>query len=499
VLLVTFTRGNGRLAGGLTLRLIDVWLEGFKGVEAKFEEFAPAIVLFGPNDAGKTNLLEALELALGDSGQAFVRRIPRHPEEWASVTDDDDFAQLAATVELEGIDVDGSVDREFLRVALLRVVSWPEDELPEEDRDKGWRLAELSEDVLSNSDRQDLDRVCTLVGGMMVGWGKERCSDWEAVEEDYRAVLAACFQSERFRFTFEGGEWLLPDSLRGDLHEARERLARQRDLWEDGNPPFIWPLLDGDMVDNRCYSFLRIGNDAEDNVYSLLNGYATFVRATPTDALADFAGDIEDFIEQQNFYEEVPIMDLSTGETTGTARMRLRLEGPDGWLKREGDSDVISPQARDGCTELSSEATRIAPRFVGDRYEIVIRPLLGSEREGFSGRKIQVALQERARDRMFDLSLAGSGTQTWAQYSIREAMRRLEHVRASASEDSRKSKADDLRLRRARTPSASDCSGGGRTLDHQPAARWGRRDHRDPRAAVSRSRIREHGVLLRCP
>jgi len=73
---------------------------------------------------------------------------------------------------------------------------------------------------------------------------------------------------------------------------------------------------------------------------------------------------------------------------------------------------------------------------VSDRYEIVIRPLLGSER--FAGRKVQVALRDRTSDRVFDLSLAGSGTKTWTQYSIHEAMRRLEQTGATATEGSRR-------------------------------------------------------------
>lgn len=418
------------------MRLLDISLEGFKGIDAEFDEFAPAMVLFGPNDAGKTNLLEAFELALGSSEPTDLRRRPgRHPEGFVRGDDDfDDVVELTATVVLEGLDVDGSVDHEFLRAALLRAVSWPEDESPEEDRDKAWRLADLPEKMLSSADREDLGRICSVIAGMMLGWAKERCRDWEAVEEDYRSVLGACFVSERFRFTFEGGEWLLPDSLRGDLREARERLARQRDLWAEGIVPFIGPLLDGDMEDNTWYAFLRLGNDVDGNVYSLLNGYATFVRATSTDAWADFAREIEEVIEQHAFYEDVPVLDLSTGETE-IERLRLRAEpGPDGWLKREGDSDLVSPRVRDSCAELSAEATRVAPPFVSDRYQIVIRPLLGSERAGFAGRKVQVALRQRVGDRAFDLSLAGSGTQTWAQYSIREAMRRLGQTAAAASE-----------------------------------------------------------------
>lgn len=95
---------------------------------------------------------------------------------------------------------------------------------------------------------------------------------------------------------------------------------------------------------------------------------------------------------------------------------------------------MVSPRAREGCAELSGEATRIAPRFVSDRYEIVVSPLLGSQRENFAGRRVEVALRDRTGDRVFDLSLVGSGTQTWAQYSIQEAMRRVEQGMATPSE-----------------------------------------------------------------
>jgi hypothetical protein len=34
----------------VAVRLIDINIEGFKGVRAEFDEFAPAMVLFGPNE-----------------------------------------------------------------------------------------------------------------------------------------------------------------------------------------------------------------------------------------------------------------------------------------------------------------------------------------------------------------------------------------------------------------------------------------------------------------
>lgn len=160
------------------MRLIDINFDDFKGIDAEFDEFAPALVLFGPNDTGKTNLLEAFQLVLGTSGQTMVRRGPRRDtDDWSN-----DTVYVAATVELQELQIEGSLDREFLRAALVRHVSWPEDELPEEDRDKGWRLTNLPEHVLSHADREDLDRVCAVVGGLMLGWAKERCSDWQVVE-----------------------------------------------------------------------------------------------------------------------------------------------------------------------------------------------------------------------------------------------------------------------------------------------------------------------------
>lgn len=389
------------------------------------------MVLFGPNDAGKTNLLEAFELALG-LGPSSVRRDPSRREDFH-----DDFCEVMASVELEDLDVDGSADREFLRTALLAFFSWPEDEWPEEDRDSGWSLADLSEDVLSNDDRQNINWVISLVFNLMLDWAEKRCSDWQTVAEDYRSVLEACFECRQFRFYFEGGEWLLPGSYRwrGRLREACERLARQRDLWDNGLVPFVDPVLDLDTED-AFFPFLRFGNDVRGNAHSLLNGYASFVRATTPSETTEFLSDIEEFVDQQYFHEDVPITDFTTGETRVE---RLSLVGSatefGGWLEREGEADVIRASAREGCAELSAEATRIAPPFVRGRYEIVIRPLLGSERADFSGRKVQIALRERAGERMLDLSVAGSGTRTWAQYSIREAMRTLARARAPSGEE----------------------------------------------------------------
>ncbi|HET8742259.1 MAG TPA: AAA family ATPase [Gaiella sp.] len=87
-------------------------------------------------------------------------------------------------------------------------------------------------------------------------------------------------------------------------------------------------------------------------------------------------------------------------------------------------AEIVATHESRQCAQLSATATTIAPAFITDEYDIMVRPLLPSERVAFSGSKTQTALKAKRDGELFDLAVAGSGLRTWAR-SIREAMRIL--------------------------------------------------------------------------
>src|SRR2546422_913677 len=81
---------------------------GFKGVNASFV-WSPGIVLFGPNDVGKSNILEAIRTVWnGNDPPDTIRR--------SLFTDDDDelYAEARVVVELDRLDEDTSTDSRTL-------------------------------------------------------------------------------------------------------------------------------------------------------------------------------------------------------------------------------------------------------------------------------------------------------------------------------------------------------------------------------------------------
>ena len=98
------------------MRLVRVDVAGFKGVDAGIE-FAPAMVLFGPNDAGKTNLLEALELMLASDSPKLLRRDPVRRMQVPDAGEDTDLEIGSSVVlELDGLDVEGHPDQTILLI-----------------------------------------------------------------------------------------------------------------------------------------------------------------------------------------------------------------------------------------------------------------------------------------------------------------------------------------------------------------------------------------------
>src|SRR5439155_23088877 len=85
------------------MRVVHVALRGFKGIEARMR-WGTTNVLFGPNDAGKTNILEAV--ASGFGAPDLIRPTPRRSRQRRP--------ELQVLIELAG-----AADDQLLRALLL--------------------------------------------------------------------------------------------------------------------------------------------------------------------------------------------------------------------------------------------------------------------------------------------------------------------------------------------------------------------------------------------
>jgi hypothetical protein len=99
-----------------------MFVQGYKGVAASFT-WAPAVVLFGRNDAGKSNILEAIAWAVGIEASRCDPLIG-----------DSNEAAVGMLVELDRIDDDESIDADLL-AALLQMRHVPP-LFPHEDPDE---------------------------------------------------------------------------------------------------------------------------------------------------------------------------------------------------------------------------------------------------------------------------------------------------------------------------------------------------------------------------
>ena len=112
---------GGRLSYGeifgyaLGMRIETTVLSDYKGMADAQLPWVPALVFFGPNDAGKTNVLEAIAQAYG--GRSALRRDPMEFGE--------EVVGVLVLFHLEGLDVPGHPDPAALRVLFVLIFHRP--------------------------------------------------------------------------------------------------------------------------------------------------------------------------------------------------------------------------------------------------------------------------------------------------------------------------------------------------------------------------------------
>lgn len=401
------------------MRICELTVREFKGLGVEQLRWAPAVVLFGPNDAGKTNLIEALAVAFAD--RFDVRRDPLTGSE---------VLDLEVLLELDGLDEPGGEDGAVL-AAVLQVehvpplfpwwLGWrpvlPQRDLGNEEElrtrlEIGWvddsgEEAELGFKLPIRGEIapefRSLDEVRRHMREEVLAHARARCADWEHAREDFEALVDACLTSRWLRYGSRTGPvWLTPRNAecRPDLAERARRLRDPR-LW--GSVPllerFVELLIQGS---DEQVAFLRIGTGAHD--FSPFR----FVRLDATSGQgAGLPSRVTEYVRAMLPQAEIDASNV------------------DPWLEEVAEGAyAVSTAVAQACEALSDRANEIAPRFVRRDYRIVVEPLAPHVWYA-SGERVRVSLARDGAEDSFDLRIAGSGVATWATLAVEESMRRL--------------------------------------------------------------------------
>jgi hypothetical protein len=390
----------------------------FRNIEVDLP-WAPAVVLFGRNDAGKSNILTQVSDVFD-------------PPDWVT------SPPAAGTVALvfDGADHDDSWDAHFLAELIqykdARFYFHP-GLIPSGGSVERVLLIPdgLGADVrvTLGTEAQQLTVIRERLKGQLLAHAAPSCEDWVAVVRYFEAALDACLGFRRIvaRLHPEEDAWFAapfpsPDDLTALTMQALSELALRREVWREGRIPFVEPLLADDASEDVDQLFFEIG--------AIRGGFSPYKVVR----LGADAPDPETFAEKVTS-EIIDGFGVAITEFKGEFPGLRDYIGPnDWWFHREEEFDRIedawvriSPVVVAICREISSRATDLAPRFIRDDYIIHVIPLPPDQ----VGEKTRLAVilatrrSPNGEGQAFDISDVSSGIALWATYSILETIRRL--------------------------------------------------------------------------
>jgi len=371
------------------VRISRVHICAFKGVDVELP-WASAVVLFGPNDGGKTNILEGFLSNFGAD-----RRVRVQPEiEGRFGTGDQ--AAVGLDVELNGLGIPGHPDQMVFLKWLLggNVEPW-------------WQP--FSED-LSNAEAIAVEDE---------PWDKLRAEFERLCDDPERAAgPAALVELTMEAFRAARAKRLNDLGLAETLTEAQLRSPR----FEVWNGMLYWVASEGTpreiLAEFALYETQPDGTDLDDFLEPL---ELQVVRVgASAGANAGLLDRLEDALERQSMRA---LEAAVPRDDEGPFKFVKLILPNDLWVEREGEATVLRPAIRTACAALSERVNALAPPFVADSYEIHVVPLFPDEWHAYGGRHVAVRLQPRSGQEPFDLDLASSGVATWTSFALSEALR----------------------------------------------------------------------------
>ena len=369
------------------MRIHRVQFSDFKGVSADIP-WAPAMVLFGANDSGKTNLLEAFLSTFG--ARENVRQDDASP-----------LAYVRLEVELDGLELEGHPDQEIFLSWFLAGntgVDWclgDEDLAQHKDvlEDVHARIGELSRENAASPWRSP-PKVAALVqrtlNTIREAWDSLISAGADFSEAGIRRGEEAA-SSRYFRLCSNHVEWLPQHS---DLRDHPLLWVEMTELPHGG-----WPALD-------CFFD------------------APAIRVIPVGVASDTLAVLRNQLEVL-----LPRLIEQHGGPEVWGPMAVHLLGiakdgsGDAWGIRDGDSYVLRESMAKACQGLSARITELAPPFVSASYAIRLVPLSPVDWSRAGGHHVAVQLCTRDGARSFNPELSSSGVAGWTSLALAEAVR----------------------------------------------------------------------------
>jgi AAA domain, putative AbiEii toxin, Type IV TA system len=395
------------------MRLLGIMIEEFRSIYGQQLPADGLVVLFDPNSAGKTFVLEAAgELLRAASSN---RTDPGTPEEvWATGS---------VRFTLPGAGISGSPDAELYRALLNGKYAGG----------RAWEgLAPEAAGLVAGMTAEDARQ---WIASRYVGAGQA------GTEPDRQLLAYSVFDHAAVFFAAEGGEVYMyadPTRIPGHVTAAARRIAADTDhddpLWEiaaslvAGEPAEFGSVADGEEFAGEFPPVV------------VLDGDPGSLSAQLREAVPIIHNRLWDLPRDPS---EAGPWRLTDGFEIGSPLAGRRPVSDhfriDTWLERMSDSGqlvISSPfcaygQGGDWCRVrrsvlaaakvIEDEANRVAPRFLQGRIGVEVLPV---SVWGPEDRRIRVTFTGPDGERR-DLRVVGAGTARWAVAAVQLACRRL--------------------------------------------------------------------------
>ncbi len=414
------------------MRLLNVEIERFRSIEDQWIPADGLVVLFGPNSAGKTSVLEAVEHLITQAGT--LRPDPG--------SDEDPTVQGSVTFDLPAAGVAGSEDALMYGSLLCGKYS-----KPGTFGDSGDPWASLEDGLSERLTGAGLDQVKSLLAEAYARTGDAGSfEDREVLARSLFDPNAAYFSADLTNINL----YVRGSSLPAEARDAARRIAalagddalwklatglvsngRAHVAWVGGGvsqqsfvgnfPPVI--LLDGDLE-----SLSAELESAIVAVHDRLWHIKLETKPAPDELRSPTLPELSILVAWDEYH---------IGALDQTSRYAV-----DPWLETLSDEGEVSPPAALGdpydqgdwyrvrhsvlaaAKLLEVEANRVAPGFVQSQGRIGIE-VLPVAVWGSGKHRVRATFTESNGEQR-DLRVVGAGTGRWAAAAIRLASRRLE-------------------------------------------------------------------------